>query len=108
MIMALDNFGEVYACLTQVNTDSKIMSLYMKELVRILDSEDKYWRNNTIIFHDGASYAQSGDTLGILRDMRVPFMVLPPHAYNVSPIELLFGAIKTDILNPLALPTGKR
>ena len=33
MIMALDNFGKVYACMTQQNTDSKIFGLYIKELV---------------------------------------------------------------------------
>ena len=43
MIMALDNFGEVYASFTQVNTDSKIMGLYIKELVNHLDKVDKNW-----------------------------------------------------------------
>ena len=57
MIVALDNFGEVYACLTQVNTDSKIMSLYINSLVKLLDEEDKNWRKDTIILHDGAQYA---------------------------------------------------
>ena len=57
MIIAIDNFGEVYACLTQVNTDSKIMTLYMRELVKILDIEDRNWRSDTIIMHDGAKYA---------------------------------------------------
>ena len=76
------------------------MSLYLKELVKILDAEDKNWRNTTILFHDGASYASSDSTANILRALRVPFMLLPPHAYNVSPIELVFGAIKTNILNP--------
>ena len=57
MIVALDNFGEVYACLTQVNTDSKIMSLYINALVKLLDEEDKNWRKDTIILHDGAQYA---------------------------------------------------
>lgn len=57
MIVALDNFGEVYACLTQVNTDSKIMGLYIADLVNLLDKEDKNWRRDTIIMHDGAKYA---------------------------------------------------
>jgi hypothetical protein len=56
MIMALDNHGVVYACLTQVNTDSTIMGMYIKELVRQLDSEEKDWRRTTIILHDGAKY----------------------------------------------------
>ena len=108
MIMALDNFGEVYACFTQVNTDSKIMGLYLQELIKMLDEEDKNWRTTTILMHDGAKYAQSKNTSSILRDLRVPFMLLAPHSYNVSPIKLLFGAIKTNQLNPDQLPTGKR
>ena len=57
LIAAIDNFGEVYACFTQVNTDSKIMGLYFRELVKLLDSENKNWRDDTIILHDGAKYA---------------------------------------------------
>ena len=107
MIVALDNFGEVYACLTQVNTDSKIMGLYIADLVNLLDKEDKNWRRDTIIMHDGAKYAQSNSTINTLKDLRVPYMLLAPHSYNVAPIELLFGAIKTKDLNPLEHPTGK-
>ena len=93
MIMALDNLGQVYACFTQVNTNSKIMGLYLRELVTILDKEDKNWRSNTILMHDGARYSQSNNTEKILRDLRVPFLYLAPHSYNVAPIEMLFGGI---------------
>ena len=99
MIIAIDNFGEVYACLTQVNTDSKIMTLYMRELVKILDIEDRNWRSDTIIMHDGAKYASSNSTINTLRTLRVPYMLLSPHSYNVAPIEMLFGAIKTNNIN---------
>jgi len=74
--------------------------LYLKELIKILDQEDKNWRQYTIIMHDGAKYAQSHGTQAVLRDLRVPFMLLAPHSYNVAPIELLFGAVKTNHLNP--------
>ena len=59
LIMAMDNYGEVYACMTQVNTDTKIMGLYIKELIKHLDAEDRNWRKHTILMHDGAKYAQS-------------------------------------------------
>ena len=107
LIAALDNFGEVYACITQVNTDSKIMGLYLKELVKLLDQKDEQWRNDTIILHDGAMYAKSKNTQRCLRDMQIPYMLLAPHSYNVAPIELLFGALKNSDLNPEQLPTGK-
>lgn len=76
------------------------MGLYLKELVNILDKEDKHWRNSTMIMHDGARYSSNATTENILRDLRVPFMLLAPHSYNVAPIEMLFGAIKANELNP--------
>ena len=84
------------------------MSLYLKELVNQLDKEDKNWRDSTILMHDGAKYAQSKTTQTVLEDLRVPFMLLAPHSYNIAPIELLFGATKTEHLNPNELPMGKR
>ena len=56
MLMAIDNFGVVYSCLTQLNNDSDVMSLYLKELVRLLTAEDKNYRRQTLFVHDGASY----------------------------------------------------
>jgi len=40
LIAALDNFGEIYLSFTMANTDSKIMALYIRELVKVLDKED--------------------------------------------------------------------
>jgi hypothetical protein len=34
-------------------------------------------------------------------------MISSPHSYNIAPIELLFGAIKSVDLNPEQLSTGK-
>ena len=55
MIMALDSDGIVYACLTQVNTDSTMMKLYLKELVKMLDKKDLQWRKTHVLLVDGAS-----------------------------------------------------
>ena len=84
------------------------MGLYIAELVKLLDHEDKNWRKDTVIMHDGAKYAQSTSTINTLRDLRVPYMLLAPHSYNVAPIEMLFGAIKTNNLNPEGFSTSKR
>ena len=107
MIMALDNHGIVYACLTQENTNSTVMKLYIKELVKQLDSERKDWRKSTIILHDGAKYGQSKSTIEVLKELRLPYMISSPHSYNISPIEMLFAGIKTGNLNEKDLPTGK-
>ena len=34
-------------------------------------------------------------------------MTSSPHSYNISWVELLFGAIKTGVLNPNDEPTGR-
>jgi hypothetical protein len=67
MILALDSEGTVYGCLTQVNTDSKIMGLYLKELVKVLDKKDVNWRKNHFLLVDGAKYHQSENTFKVLR-----------------------------------------
>ena len=107
MIMALSNDGDIYASFTQVNTTSTILDLYIKELVKTLDKEDRNWRLNTIILHDGAPYAQSSAIMTTLKKLQIPFVFLSPYSYNVAPIEMLFGAIKTGNNNPDNLPTGK-
>ena len=37
MLLGLDTLGNIYASFTQVNTDSKVKSLYLRELVKLLD-----------------------------------------------------------------------
>ena len=59
MIAALDTSGGVYMTLMQSNSNSQTMELFYTHLVRMLDDKDKYWRRNTIIMCDGASYHTS-------------------------------------------------
>ena len=107
LIMAIDNHGKVYASLTNVNTDATIMSIYMKELVKTLDAEDVNWRRYTLILHDGAAYCRSTVFNKAIKDLHVPFMMSAPHSYNISWVELLFGSIKTGVLNPEDMSLGK-
>jgi hypothetical protein len=37
LILALDNYGESFVALTQVNTDSDMMSLFLRDLVKQLN-----------------------------------------------------------------------
>jgi hypothetical protein len=100
LIMAIDNFGKIYATLTNVNTDSTVMSLYIRELVKVLSKEDPHFRQSTIFLHDGASYVRNSAFINVLKELHVPFMISGPHSYNIAWVELLFGAIKTGVLNP--------
>ena len=56
LIMAIDNLGNMYAAMTQVNTDSDVMALYLVYLVKQLDIERPRWRRDTILMLDGALY----------------------------------------------------
>ena len=49
LIMAIDNHGKVYASMTNVNTDTTVMTLYIKELVKKLDKENSSWRSSTCL-----------------------------------------------------------
>ena len=55
MIAAMDTEGDVYVSLTQVNTESTMMKLYLKELVKMLDKKDLQWRKTHVLLVDGAS-----------------------------------------------------
>lgn len=56
LLMAISTDGELYAALTQVNTDHKVFCLFMSQLAKKLSKEDPDWRTNTLILMDGARY----------------------------------------------------
>ena len=106
--MAIDNFGVVYGAMTTVNTDSKVMCLFIRELVKILDKEDPNFHSYTAFYHDGAAYSKHPAFMEVLKELRLSFMTSAPHSYNCSFIELLFGAIKTNTLAAADQPLAKR
>ncbi len=108
MILGFDTLGNMYASFTQVNTDSKIMAIYLRQLVKKLDKDRPRWREDTCITMDNAPYHVSVETMAILKELRVPVMFLGPHSYNVAPVELLFAAIKSTHMNLEMEATGKR
>jgi hypothetical protein len=50
------------------------MQAFMKELVKILEQEDKHFRNNTIIFWDGASYHSGKETIKTMEALDLPII----------------------------------
>jgi hypothetical protein len=56
LILGFDSVGESYVALTQVNTDSRVMQLYLFHLAQTLDIRRKDWRKDTVILLDGARY----------------------------------------------------
>ena len=47
LIAALDSDGRVYFTLTQANTNSDLMLVFMKHLMQQLDREDPEWQKKT-------------------------------------------------------------
>ena len=107
MIVAIDNFGSQYVTLTQANSNSAIMSIYLRELVKTLDMQRPGWREDTVIFWDGAMYHQSGSTIKLLEELKLPMMLLAPHSYNAAPCELYFARFKAADINPRHVKAGK-
>ena len=108
LIAALDTDGNVYYSLGQCNTDSDMMMLYMRHLLRRLDEEAADWRDNTIFLMDNASYHSSEDMKEYFKKMEIKVIYSGPYSYTSAPIELLFGALKQGELNPDGFTTGKR
>ena len=84
------------------------MEMFFVGLLEQLDSENKNWRNSTIILMDGAPYHTSKAMMEFYKEYLVPVMFTGPHSYDASPIELFFAAFKSKDINPQRLKTGKR
>ena len=108
MIVGLDTFGSVYLSLLQSNSNSKIMEIFIIELVKKLDGERAEWRKNTVILLDSAPYHCSPATLRVLEKQKVPIIFTGPHSYDAAPCELFFAHFKSKDINPRHVPTGKR
>ena len=54
--MAICTSGKLYCGLTQINTDHNVFCMFVSRLATKLTSEDKNWRNNTLLLIDGAKY----------------------------------------------------
>lgn len=108
MIAALDTDGNIYASLTQVNTDSDVMIAFLNRLVMVLSKESKDFRNNTIFLLDGAAYHRSFETRDQIRKLGLKLVITGPYSYDSSPCELLFAYFKQTNLNPSNVSTGKK
>ena len=84
------------------------MDIFLRKLVRRLDSEDPEWRDNTVILVDNAPYHTSESTINLMEGHRIPMLFTGPHSYDAAPIELLFAAFKSRDINPRHVPQGKR
>jgi transposase InsO family protein len=107
LISAIDNHGQCYFSLTQVNTDSEIKVLFLIHLAAKLDIDRPDWRSDTIILIDNASYNTSSYTTKCIRKLGIPVMFSAPYSYDASMIERFFGYFKQSIILDKSQPSGK-
>ena len=81
------------------------MRLFFRDLVRVLSSEHRTWRNNTVIFYDNAPSNKL--TIELMRELNIPIMFTGPYSYDASPCESWFALFKKVNINPRKLGTGK-
>lgn len=108
LILGFDSSGDVYLALTQVNTDHKVMQLYLSQLAEALDIERPTWRDDTVVLLDGARYHTCQSTRDHIKHLRMPVMFSGPRSYDTAPCELFFASLKNGDLNPLRRATGKK
>ena len=108
MILAFDNFGEVYFALTQVNTTAIIIKMFLSHLCSRLDVDRPNWRQDSVMLLDGAAYHTCSEVRVHLHQLKVPVMYTAPYSYAACPVELFFAYLKNEDLNPQLLPTGKK
>jgi len=108
MIAALDTEGRVWFTLSHANTDSNIMSIFLNHLLEALNNETPGWQEDTVFLWDNASYHSSSETRAVIKKLGLKVVYSGPYSYSAAAIELLFGSLKVDELNPERLPTGKR
>ena len=94
LIASLDTSGNVYYSLSQVNTDSDILMLFMRYLIKHLDLDSPNWREKSIILLDGAKYHTSDEMREYFCKMEVNVIYSGLYSYSAAPIETLFSALK--------------
>ena len=108
MIAAICNQGQCYLSLTQVNTDSDIMKLFLGRLCETLAKENQAYRDDTIFLLDGAAYHRSEMTREFYKKLQVKIILSAPYSYSGAPIESFFGYFKQTNLNIDGKKLGKK
>ena len=94
MIAALDTDGRLYMSLTQFNTDSDVMLMFLSRLANVLSAEDANWRDETYWLLDNASYHRSTEVRKHLLELGVKVILSGTYAYDAAPIERFFAYYK--------------
>lgn len=107
MIAALDTQGKLYLSLTQFNTDSDVMLMFLSRLALVLTEESPDWRDDTYWLLDNAPYHRSKEVREHLLKLGVKVILSGQYAYEAAPVELFFNYYKQEQQNPEHRATGK-
>ena len=69
MIVALDTNGSVLYSLLQTNNNSNVMGMFLRQLVKKLNTDRPGWRKTHVLMHDNAPYFKSRETLQLLAEL---------------------------------------
>ena len=108
MIAAIDTEGDMYLSMTQVNTTTQVMKMYLSYLAETLDRDRPDWRSNTVILLDGAQYHVNDEIISHLTKHQMQVIFSGPRSYDACPCEMLFAHLKSVDMNPQGFPTGKK
>ena len=81
MIAAVDTGGRLYLSLTQFNTDSNVMLMFLSRLATVLTQEDPNWREDTYWLLDNAPYHRSKEVRDCLKDLGVKIILSGQYSY---------------------------
>ena len=56
MIAALDTGGQVWFSLSHATTDGDMITLFLSQLIKMLDDDMPGWEEDTVILWDNAPY----------------------------------------------------
>ena len=108
VIAGIDTDGKVYFSLTQVNTNTDVFLLFLKRLCDKLTTEDKNWKQNTVMLVDGASYHSSDPVREFISKSKIMVILSSAYSYDGAPVEMFFHLLKMTNLNSKRLATGKK
>ena len=107
MMVAVDNFGDAYVSLLQTNNNQYSFAEFVRELVKMLDSDRPGWRDDTIWLVDGAKMHTTELVKQIYQKLKVPIMVAPPYSWNLVATETWHSLFKSGELNPTGMAMTK-
>ena len=79
--------------LTQANTDSDVMTIFIRKLMGQLDRDSPGWQEDTTILLDNAAWHTSPVMKQRLARMQVPTTYSGPYCYSSAPVVSTYPII---------------